>query len=303
MGVLTWMLPLNEFIKYRPKEPDKYKDIKPEIKVGDLKKAFTGTPKLSYLISTWNRSGQLARSLECLARQEWRNFEVLIMDDGSTENLQPIFDIFRDYLQLRTFRWERGDWRSCPSRAFKFMIREAKGSVIAISHPEMMLHSTAMKYLYNGYRKEIDAYYGVIDSPQVKHGEWYWVSLKPNFIHEDMYETMDVLVDWHSNLDNIQGIPRFAETGGFAAMTNSWHEGHLDYPWWFVGSAKKDCPIWEDMPIFDGHGILDMWMMSYRRIKRIVDVVPQKVLCYHQPHQTVAVSPEGEQDSEKAKVK
>ena len=87
------MLPANEFAKYRPKK-DKYADIQPNLKIDDLKPAFRGVPKLSYMMSTWNRKGQLSRSLECLARQEWRNFEVLIMDDGSTEDLKPLFDMF-----------------------------------------------------------------------------------------------------------------------------------------------------------------------------------------------------------------
>ena len=143
------MLSRNEFDNYDP-GVDQYANRKAKLVVDDLEPAFTGEPKVSIMISTWNRQWQLARSLECLARQEWKEFEVLIMDDGSTQDFSPIFDLFSNFLQLRTFRAERTSWRSCPSRAFNNMLPKAKGEVIVISHPEMMLHFDAVKSLYDG---------------------------------------------------------------------------------------------------------------------------------------------------------
>jgi len=292
------MLQADRFTNFRPGK-DRYALIESEIKTEDLKPAFKGKPKLSFMISTYNRKGQLARSLECLARQTWRSFEVLVMDDGSTEDLNPLFDTFSKHLQLRTFRVGRGSWRSCPSRAFKFMLEEAKGKVIAISHPEMMLDKRAIKYLYEGCTKKLkDVYYWTIDDPEHTEGDWYWVTLKPNFIHKDMYGMIDT-VDWHSDIHNIQKLNNFEDTQGFANKTNSWHSNKKDYPWWFVASAKRECPIWDKMPVFDGHATLDLWLLNYRRIKKVVDVIPKNVMCYHQPHQTSAVAPLGEQSRDK----
>jgi len=295
------MLPRDKFDRFNPGK-DKYANFEPLLILEDLKPKFTGSPKLSYMISTYNRKGQLSRSLECFARQEWREFEVLIMDDGSTEDLSSLFNIFDKYLQLKTFKAERLAWRSCPSRAFKHMLEHTSGEVIAISHPEIMLHSSASKIIYDGCTKKIDANYYRIDETEPSKDDWKWVSLRPNFIDEGLYFNLDG-INWHKDLDNIQKYPGFAGIGGFAARPNLWHATHREYPWWFVGAAKKECPIWEDMPIIDGHGIIDMWMVGYRRGNKFTDVIPHKVLCYHQPHQTSAIAPESEQDSEKVKIK
>ena len=47
-----------------------------------------------------------------------------------------------------------------------------------------------------------------------------------------------------------------------------------EYPWWFVGAAKRECPIWDAIPIIDGHAIFDMWLLNFRRIYEIIDFVP-----------------------------
>jgi len=95
---------------------------------------------------------------------------------------------------------------------------------------------------------------------------------------------------------NVTTIPGYDSVQGFAGQYNGWHATRQRYPWWFVGAAKRDCPIWADMPVFDGHGIIDMWMCAYRAKYKMVDTIPVAALCYHQQHVTSAIAPAGEQD-------
>jgi len=66
--------------------PDPYAESGVTLKLDDLPPRWEGNIRLTYMMSTWNRSAQLARSLEMLARQEWREFEVLLDDDRRTSN-------------------------------------------------------------------------------------------------------------------------------------------------------------------------------------------------------------------------
>jgi glycosyltransferase involved in cell wall biosynthesis len=291
------MLPANEFRKYHPGE-DKYAKMEVQLSFAHIPKKFIGVPKLSYMISTYNRKNQLSRTLETLCRQSFREFEVLVMDDGSTENLPSLFEIFEPYIQLRTFRVERGDWHGCPSRAYKQMLADTRGEIIAIGHPEIMLCEDALWYLYISHTMKLkDCYYYVVDTPNITSGRWQWTSLKPNHFSDDLYEQLNT-VDWHTNLDNVMSMVGWGEVNGYAHFTNDLiRNGTQQYPWWVVASARKECPIWDDLPVFDGHGIIDMWFYHYRRLNRIVDCVPEKVLCYHQPHQTSAVSPPYDMDN------
>lgn len=75
---------------------DPYNDgFEAGLRLDDIKPYRSKHPKLSILmnINEWRRN-QLARSLETLCRQEWREFEVLICDNGSKQNLTYIFAIF-----------------------------------------------------------------------------------------------------------------------------------------------------------------------------------------------------------------
>ena len=296
------MLSRNEFDNYDP-GIDQYASRQAKLVLDDLEPAFTGEPKVSILISTWNRQWQLARSLECLARQEWKEFEVLIMDDGSTQDLTPFFDLFSNFLQLKTFRAERNSWRSCPSRAYKNMLPKTKGEVVVITHPEMMLHFDAVQSLYDGCMdKELeDAYYYSLNKPEELTGDWIWMSLKPQFIYTSYYGMLD-LVDWHTNVENVWKLPGFMDIIGFSGRPNSVHVEWEEYPWWFVGAAKRDCPVWEEMPIIDGHGTIDMWLISYREKYNFIEIASKKPMCLHQPHQLSAVAPKGEQKLEILKI-
>lgn len=296
------MLSRNEFDNFDP-GVDPYANRQAKLVLDDLEPAFTGEPKLSIMISTWNRQWQLARSLECLARQEWKEFEVLIMDDGSTQDLTPIFDLFSNFLQLSTFKAERNSWRSCPSRAFNNMFPKTKGEVIVISHPEMMLHFDAVQSLYDGCMgKELeDAHYYTLSKSKEITGDWIWMSLKPQFLDAGYYMMLNI-ADWHTNIENVWKLPGFMNIIGFSGRPNSVHVEWEEYPWWFVGAAKRDCPVWEEMPTIDGHGIIDMWLISYREKYNFIEITPNKPTCLHQPHQLSAVSPKGEQKKEILKI-
>jgi len=188
------VLPRQDFDRYTPGR-DAFFDEVPLLKLDDLRPRFKGKPKVSYMISTWNRRAQLSRALECLARQEFRDFEVLITDDGSTQNLQGVFELFAEFLQLKVYKAERLAWRSCASRAYKRMLPDCEGKVVAIAHPEMMLDFAAMGIIHDSVlgRYE-DTWLSIIDTEEqpVKF-DWYWCSLKPQFLQGAVYANVDTV--------------------------------------------------------------------------------------------------------------
>lgn len=51
------------------------------------------SPLISVLIVDWNNAAYLPRLLECLAKQTWSNFEIIFIDNGSTNNPEEILKI------------------------------------------------------------------------------------------------------------------------------------------------------------------------------------------------------------------
>lgn len=288
------MLPRDKFDRFKPQADPYYREIS-DIRLDDLKPKSSNVPVISVMISTWNRHSQLARSLECYARQEFRDFEILLNDDGSTQNIKALVEQFSPYVNIKYYHTPRSTWVSCGSPAYKKMMPDAQGKIIAITHPEIMISFDALQFVYDVLLecKQDELVEYVINYPNNPKPKWKWVSLRPNFFIDDNYELIDV-ADWHSSLDRFQELPSWENWGGFAGRPNLWHSNHFEYPWWFFGAALKECPIWDAMVGFVGHATLDMWMMKYRSVYHLLDVVPDKVMCYHQPHVTSAVAPEGE---------
>ena len=62
-------------------------------------------PLFSIVIPTYNRSDKLLRGLKSLNEQTFSDFEVLVCDDGSTDNTREVVDKFRTEIKFRDLRY------------------------------------------------------------------------------------------------------------------------------------------------------------------------------------------------------
>jgi glycosyltransferase involved in cell wall biosynthesis len=61
-------------------------------------------PTITVIIPVYNRLNELRRALQSLAEQTIKNFEVLVCDDGSEEDVKSVVKCFSDRLSLRYLR-------------------------------------------------------------------------------------------------------------------------------------------------------------------------------------------------------
>lgn len=72
--------------------------------------------KYSLIVAIYNRKDELIDLLTSLVQQTFRDFEVIIMDDGSKEDLYPIIQDYQNDLSLSYYKKENtgpGDTRNC----------------------------------------------------------------------------------------------------------------------------------------------------------------------------------------------
>ena len=81
----------------------------------------------SVIVSAYNRAGALKeKSLPCLLAQSDRDFEVILVDDGSTDKTAEVIKEFSKNLNIRYFFQKN----SGVSVARNFGVREAKGDIV-----------------------------------------------------------------------------------------------------------------------------------------------------------------------------
>lgn len=279
-------------------DPFNSPDYLPVLSTAGLQPVDESLPVRLSLLLAFNdfRRSQIARSLECLARQTWREFEVLIHDNGSSLPMEPVYEIFRPYLRLTTVRAEREEYRACPTFGVKELLPLARGQTIAMMQPEIMLRPDAARLLYFAHKDPPPGSLRyIISQPGVPMGgQPTWVSLKLGFLNSSHVHLLDRL-DWHLGVSGegvkaVETLPRFwTHTESHGCLSGFYILAHREWPWWFVGSAPRADRIWEDMPVFRMYASIDFFLVTYRHVRGYVDIVPPGLLGYHQEHLRMGV--------------
>jgi glycosyltransferase involved in cell wall biosynthesis len=84
-------------------------------------------PDVSVVIPTYNRAPLLGRAIESILNQTYKRFELLVIDDGSTDATEEVVNGFRD----RRIRYLRLDRNRGPGAARNAGIQVARGTFVA----------------------------------------------------------------------------------------------------------------------------------------------------------------------------
>ena len=82
-------------------------------------------PLVSVIIPTYNRSHTIKRAIDSVLNQNYQNKEIIVVDDGSTDNTEAALRSYRG--KIRALK----QTNKGPSSARNYGIREAKGEYIA----------------------------------------------------------------------------------------------------------------------------------------------------------------------------
>lgn len=90
-------------------------------------KSLMKSPKVSVVIPSYNRAGTLSRSVTSVLAQTEGDFELIVVDDGSTDNTPSLISSLRD----PRIRWEHHIRNRGPAAARNTGVSAAKGKWIA----------------------------------------------------------------------------------------------------------------------------------------------------------------------------
>ncbi|MBX9853232.1 MAG: glycosyltransferase [Cytophagaceae bacterium] len=113
--------------------------------------------KFSVVIPVYNRPDEIKELLESLTRQTNKNFEIIIVEDGSTNRCEDIVNSFKNQLELRYFYKENSGQGF--SRNFGYDL--AKGDYFVVFDSDCLIPEHYFEALHNSLSKNyLDAYGG-----------------------------------------------------------------------------------------------------------------------------------------------
>lgn len=123
-------------------------------------------PLISVVVPVFNRTWELERALDSLVVQSFSNFEVLICDDGSTEDIESIYRRYESLLNVKYFKIENFGG---PARARNIGIKNAIGEWIAFLDSDDWWKSDRFDVLLRYLNQEFDLIYHRLEVVSSEH--------------------------------------------------------------------------------------------------------------------------------------
>jgi len=105
-----------------------------------IKNKNTKIPLLSVVIPTYNDVKNIKTCLESLKKQSYKNFEIIIADDGSNDNTVKTVESYKDTKILKQNHKGPGEARNLGAR-------KAKGEILIFVDADMAFHKDYLKNL------------------------------------------------------------------------------------------------------------------------------------------------------------
>ena len=107
--------------------------------------------KISVVIPTYNRAKLLKECLTSLCKQEYKNFEVIVVDDGSKDQTKEIVDSFKKNLDIKyIFQENKG-----PACARNLGIKMASGDIVAFIDDDCIASRQWLKAINEAFDGQI----------------------------------------------------------------------------------------------------------------------------------------------------
>jgi peptidoglycan-N-acetylglucosamine deacetylase len=126
----------------------KYRDVREKKKqiVSNL-----GTPAISIIVPAYNEEMNAVESVRSLLNQDYPNFEILFVDDGSKDNTYNVVkEAFKDSLRVKVFTKPNGGKAS----ALNFGIAQSKNDFVVGIDADTQLVPEALTELLKGFSNE-----------------------------------------------------------------------------------------------------------------------------------------------------
>ena len=121
----------------------------------DTERADFSSPLLSVIIPVYNSQTELKHCLAALAKSHYEDFEVWVVDDGSTVPIKPLVDAYG-------FGFRRIHGPSGPACARNRGVEKARGRYVVFIDADVCVHGDTLALFAEAFRRDptVDAVVG-----------------------------------------------------------------------------------------------------------------------------------------------
>mgnify|MGYP001824022438 CR=1 FL=1 len=174
--------------------------------------------KVSFVIPVYNRPGETEELLRSLSSQSDRDFEVIIVEDGSSESSESVVEKYRDQLDISYFYKEN----SGPGPSRNFGCEKAKGEYLIFLDSDCVLPEQYFKIVRESLEQNFSDAFG---GPDRAHKDFTNFQKAINFSMTSFLTTGGIrggnekMEKFHPRSFNM-GFSKevFKATGGFSTM-------------------------------------------------------------------------------------
>ncbi|WP_195953172.1 glycosyltransferase family 2 protein [Clostridium saudiense] len=178
-------------------------------------------PEISIIIPIYNVEQYLKRCIDSILNQSFKNFELILVDDGSTDNSGKIIDEYESIdKRIRVIHKENGGQGSARNRGLDI----AKGNYIGFVDSDDWIHRDMYKCMYKFITKDNT------DIVQVNH------NIVTEYISDEKCNLDDIK---STNIDDI--IRKFTNCNSFEIL-----------PFIFTVNKLYKRDIWKDLRFSEG---------------------------------------------------
>ena len=243
-------------------------------------------PKVSIVIPTYNRAHLFKRSLECYAYQTVKDFEIILLDDSSTDDMQQVCRELAPSLGLDIkhfwFHKPLGTGFRDGCCQINYGIRASVGDLIITTAPEIMPGKNTIERMINRVASS-----GGNDCT-------HWFSAKTYLLSPEQQGTLDNY-DWRGlgAPVAVRQIPEFYKEPPLDGSCIAFYPSEIDRQpifgcCMFCGMTRKGWRMIGGQPETPVWGAPDVSFLNERSRRRITEITLQdkESYCVHQYHDT-----------------
>ncbi len=169
--------------------------------------ASSSAPRLSVIVPVYNSNDELTRCLDALASSSFRDFDVWVVDDGSTQPVEPI-------VERHGFQYLRIEGPGGPARARNRAAVRSTGDLLVFIDADVQVHPDTLERFAAAFDAHpgIDAVIGSYDDSPADPG---FISQYKNIFHHYVHHASHGEVSTFWSGCGAMRRPVFIEFGGF----------------------------------------------------------------------------------------